>query len=155
MYSRKEKPKQNKGMPAANYVAQKKSNRQQGLGFVNNRSETMALESLQLKTNHNLVLLQRKHAIEIRKRLNKKVTSAIRLIQNGGPVGKNATKDEVQAHDSAMNPGQHHQMRTVKRSNLIADLQQRKLDHANNNIRDTTLRNKALKNNEQQQAAQL
>ena len=38
---------------------------------------------------------------------------------------------------------------------LIADLNQRRLDHANNNIRDTTLRNNALKLGIGAQAAQL
>jgi hypothetical protein len=89
----------------------------------------------------SLAITQRRRDIAGRKRLNRQVTRAMRLIQAGGPVGNNATQAEVQAHDAAMNPGQHHVMRVVRRSNLIADLQQRKLDHATNNIRDSTALN--------------
>ena len=89
----------------------------------------------------SLAITQRRRDIAGRKRLNKQVTRAMRLIQAGGPAGNNATQAEVQAHDEAMNPGQHHAMRVVRRSNLIADLQQRKLDHATNNIRDSTVLN--------------
>ena len=124
--------------------------------FVNNRLEIVTLGNIQSTIEHNsLGVMQQKHSIGIRKRLNKKVTKAIRLIQAGGPLGNNATLAEVQAHDDAMNPGQHHPMRNVRRAELIADLVQRKFDHANNNIRDTTLRNNALKLGQGALAAQL
>lgn len=124
-------------------------------GLVDNSSQVAKSRNFQSGSKHNLFVIQQKAAIRIRKRLNKRATRAIRLIKDGGPIGNNATLAEVQAHDRAMNPGQHHAMRNVRRADLIADLQQRKLDHANNNIRDTTLRNDALRQGLDAQATQL
>ena len=102
-----------------------------------NDSQANQSSQKQAMTNNPKAVIQNKADIKRRQRLNKKVNDAIKLISAGGPVGNNATQAEIRAHDEAMNPGQHHAMRNVNRANLIADLRQRKLDHANNNIRDT------------------
>ena len=136
---------ENQSSAVANSVAQKKNTEKRGFGFVDNRAEAKSQKSVQLMLNNSAYTIQRRDAISKRKKLNKNVTKAIRLIQNGGPQGSNASRDEVKAHDEAMNPGQHHQFRNVKRSMLVSDLEQRKSDHANNNIRDSTLKNEAEK----------
>ena len=53
MYAQVEKSKKNKSSSIANSVAQKKSNRKQGFGFVDNRPEAVAQRKLQEMVNKN------------------------------------------------------------------------------------------------------
>ena len=53
MYERVEKPKENKSRTVANSVAQKKSDRKQGFGFVDNRSECVAQRKVIKLSNIN------------------------------------------------------------------------------------------------------
>jgi hypothetical protein len=53
MYAQVEKPKENKNRAVANSVTQKKSNAKQGIGFVDNRPETIAQKKLQGVVNNS------------------------------------------------------------------------------------------------------
>ena len=53
MYAQVEKPKDNKGQAVANTVAQKKSNREQSFGFVDNRSEAVAQRKMQARISNS------------------------------------------------------------------------------------------------------
>ncbi len=53
MYAQQKKPKENKSRTVANSVVQKKSNVKQGLGFVDNRTETYLQRHINAKVNNN------------------------------------------------------------------------------------------------------
>ena len=54
MYAQVEKPKENKNRAIANSVTQKKSDGQQGFGFVDNRSEAIIQRKLITSVNKGL-----------------------------------------------------------------------------------------------------
>ncbi|KAA1246582.1 DUF4157 domain-containing protein [Aquimarina sp. RZ0] len=97
--------------------------------------------NLQRVTPGGTTVFQNQRNISHRKNLKRKAKKAIKLITSGGLPGGPASRAEVLAHDQAMSPGQHHEFRHVLRSRLIADLRQRVLDHATNNIRDSKVLN--------------
>lgn len=59
MYAQENNPNENKSRAIANSVAQKKSNAKQGLGFADNRAETIAQRKLiEITNNHQAKLLR-------------------------------------------------------------------------------------------------
>jgi len=112
-------------------------------------------EIQQSMVSNGLDPVQKTAVITGRKNLNRGVTRAIRAIEEAGYPGGNATENEIRIHDEAMNPGQHHRMRVVRRTQLTADLEQRKTEHTDRNISDVTTRNQMLRNGQSDQAAQL
>lgn len=96
--------------------------------------EQVAKTSTRVEHAHEHATTQRQLAIEERDRIIQAIPPVIEQLKLG--TSRQATVEEVRAHDEALSPGQHHQFRQVLRTALIGDLEQRLGQHLGFNRRD-------------------
>lgn len=94
MYAQVEKPKENKSRTVANSIAQKKSNGQQGYGFVDNRTEGIAQRKIQALIIKSPAETLQKHGWGTTMQLARQV------IKSGDPNA--ISLDSLQAHKVAI-----------------------------------------------------